>query len=83
MTYHVRFVSIKPFNQNALDSAVLHNPPIPCSMPPPPKPVPSGTGVLALPGVTGQTDASQSTRSTVVGQEPQSDEEAYRQWKAE
>jgi hypothetical protein len=76
VTYHVRFVSIKPFNQNGLDSAVLHNPPIPCSMPPPPRP-------LALAGVTGQTDASQSTRSTVVGQEPQSDEEAYRQWKAE
>lgn len=74
LTYHVRFVSIKPFNQNALEEKVLHNPPIPCSMPPPP--LPTGGGV------PGESDASHSTRSTVVGQEPQSDEEAFRAWKA-
>jgi hypothetical protein len=74
LTYHVRFVSIKPFNQNGLDEKVLHNPPIPCSMPPPP--------LAVRDRVPGESDASQSTRSTVVGQEPQSDEEAFRIWKA-
>jgi hypothetical protein len=71
VTYHVRFVSIKPFNQNGLGTEIVHNPPIPCSMPLPPKP-------LAIVGVPGQSDASRSTRASVAVQEPQSDEETYR-----